>query len=187
MTASQPAKNVYTGSPKSQGEPVYLAVGLLRRPHGVRGEIMLEIRLEHPEQFQPGSTYYVGENHIPLTIKTNRPHQKGILVSFEDILDRDEIGKLRNNHLFVAIADLPALPKGKYYDYQLIGLEIIEKESGKTLGILKEIIKTGANDVYLVKPESGKELLLPVIPEVILDIDLAQSQMSVFLLDGLVD
>jgi 16S rRNA processing protein RimM len=187
MMASKPAKNAYTGSPKTQGEPVYLAAGLLRRPHGVRGEIMLEIRLEHPEQFQPGAVYYVGENHTPITIRTSRPHQKGVLISFEDIHDRDEIGKFRNVHLFAATADLPALPEGEYYDYQLIGLDIIEKETGKALGKLKEIIKTGANDVYLVKPKSGKELLLPAIPDVILDIDLAQSQMSVFLLDGLVE
>jgi 16S rRNA processing protein RimM len=187
MSASQPSKNVYTGSPNSQGEPVYLAVGLLRRPHGVRGEIMLEIQTDHPEQFVPEAIFYVGEKRLPLTIRSSRPHNQGILISFEGIHDRDEIGKLRNQHLLVNIADLPPLPAGKYYDYPLIGLESIENASGKNLGNLKEIIKTGANDVYLVKPESGKELLLPDIPEVILDIDLAQSQMSVFLLDGLVE
>ncbi len=187
MSASQPSKNVHTGSPNSQGEPVYLAVGLLRRPHGVRGEIMLEIQTDHPEQFISGATFYVGKKHLPLTIRSSRPHKPGILIAFEGIHDRDEIGKFRNQHLLVNIADLPPLPEGKYYDYQLIGLEVIEKASGKTLGTLKEIIKTGANDVYLVKPESGKELLLPAIPEVVLDIDLAQSQMNVFLLDGLVE
>ena len=185
MTPSQHAKNTNTGSP-SQGEPVYLAVGLLRRPHGVRGEIMLEIQTDYPEQFKVGAVFYVGEEHALHKITSKRKHNKGLLLSFEGITDRDEIGRFRNNPVYANIADLPPLPKGQFYDYQLIGLTVIEKETGETLGELKEIIKTGANDVYLVKPESGTEILLPAIPDVVLDIDLAEGQMSVYLLPGLV-
>ena len=185
MTPSQHAKNTKTGSP-SQGEPVYLAVGLLRRPHGVRGEIMLEIQTEHPDQFKVGASFYVGEERISFTIASVRTHNKGFLLSFEGINDRDEVGLLRNHYVYANIADLPPLPEGEYYDYQLIGLTVIEEETGETLGELKEIIKTGANDVYLVTSESGTEILLPVIPDVILDIDLAERQMSVYLLPGLV-
>lgn len=173
-----------TGSP--EGEPVYLAVGFLRRPHGVRGEIMLEIQTDHPEQFQVGAKFYVGKEHLPLTIASKRRHNKGLLLSFEGIHDRDEIGRFRNHHLYADIADLPALPEGQFYDYQLLGLEIIEDETGESLGKLTEIIKTGANDVYLVKAESGREILLPAIPDVILDVELAEGKMTVFLLPGLV-
>ena len=185
MTPSQHAKNTNTGSP-TQGEPVYLAVGLLRRPHGVRGEIMLEIQTEHPDQFKTGAVFYIGEEHIAYTIASKRIHNKGFLLSFEGINDRDEISRLRNHYVYANIADLPPLADGKFYDYQLIGLEVIEEESGKTLGVLKEIIKTGANDVYLVRSESGTEILLPAIPDVILDIDLADRKMNVYLLPGLV-
>jgi len=185
MAAAQHAKNTTTGSP-SQGEPVYLAVGFLRRPHGVRGEIMLEIQTDHPEQFMVGATFYVGKEYLPLTIATKRKHNKGILLSFEGISDRDEIGRFRNHYVYANIADLPPLPEGQFYDYQLIGLEVIEEETGEILGKLKEIIKTGANDVYLVTSESGRELLLPAIPDVILDVELAEGKMSVFLLPGLV-
>ncbi len=183
--ASQHAKNTTTGSP-SKGEPVYLALGFLRRPHGVRGEIMLEIQSDHPEQFAVGATFYIGEEHLPLTIATRRKHNKGLLLSFEGITDRDEIGRFRNHYLYAQIVDLPELPDGQFYDYQLIGLEVIERETGEILGKLKEIIKTGANDVYLVKSESGREILLPAIPAVILDVKLAEEKMNVFLLPGLV-
>ena len=186
MTPSQHARNTTTGSP-SNGEPVYLAIGLLRRPHGVRGEIMLEIQTNQPEQFSAGATFYVGKEYLPLTIATKRQHNKGFLLSFEGINDRDEIGCFRNYHIYTKIIDLPSLPEGQFHNHQLIGLKVIEKETQETLGELKEIIKTGANDVYLVKDESGREILLPAIPAVILDVELADRQMSVFLLPGLVD
>lgn len=186
MTASQRKKNANTGSP-SNGEPVYLAIGLLRRPHGVRGEIMFEIKTDFPERIKPGEEFYVGKEHTPLTVATKRSHNKGLLLSFEGINDRDAIGLLRNHSVYVDLNDWEPLPEGSYYDFELIGLQVIEKETEEVLGELKQIIKTGANDVYLVKSESGREILLPAIPEVILDIELADRQMSVFLLDGLLD
>ncbi len=186
MAASRLSKNANTGSP-AEGEPVYLAVGLLRRPHGVRGEIMLEIQTDFPERLKPGETFYIGSERMPLAIATRRQHNKGLLLSFEGINDRDEIGRYRNKSLYVNLADWPPLPEGEYYDYQLIGLDVVVEETGEVLGRLMEIIETGANDVYLVKSESGREVLLPAIPDVVLNIDLAQCQMSVYLLPGLIE
>ncbi len=182
--AKQHTKNTHTGS-SFNGEPVYLNIGFLRRPHGVRGEIMLEIQTEHPEIFIPEAQFYLGEKYIPCTIASSRPHRKGILLSFEGIQDRDKIGQFRNTHVYAKISELPNLEDG-FYDYELIGLEILEDATGKSFGKIKEIIKTGANDVYVVIQESGSEILLPAIPEVVLDIDLAEGIMSVFLLDGLI-
>ena len=186
MIAPQQKMNANTGSP-SNGEPVYLAIGLLRRPHGVRGEIMLEIKTDFPERIKPGEEFYVGKEHAPLTIATRRQHNKGLLLSFEGINDRDAIGRLRNHSIYVNLNDWEPLPEGSYYDFELIGLQVVEKETEEILGELKQIIKTGANDVYLVKSESGREILLPAIPEVILDVELANCQMNVYLLPGLVD
>ncbi len=183
--AKQRTKNTHAGS-SSNGEPVYLNVGFLRRPHGVRGEIMLEIQTEHTEIFLPESQFYLGEQYIPYTIASSRPHKKGILLSFEGIQDRDKVGEFRNTHVYAKTSELPSLPKDEFYDYEIIGLEIIEEETGKSLGTLNEIVKTGANDVYVVKSEDGKEILLPAIPDVVLDIDLVEGRMSVFLLDGLI-
>lgn len=186
MATSRLSKNANTGSP-AEGEPVYLAVGFLRRPHGVRGEIMLEIQTDYPERLKPGEIFYIGDERLPVTIESQRQHNKGLLLSFEGIHDRDEVGRYRNKSLLVNLADWSPLPEGEYYDYQLIGMKVVVEETGEVLGNLIEIIATGANDVYLVKSESGREILLPVIPEVILDIDLAQCQMSIYLLPGLVD
>ncbi len=183
--SAQHARNTHTGS-SSNGEPVYLNVGFLRRPHGVRGEIMLEIQTEHPEIFVSEAQFYLSEEYLPYTITSSRPHKKGILLSFEGIQDRDKVGEFRNTHVYAKISDLPTLVEKDFYDHEIIGLEVIEDGTGKSLGKIKEIIKTGANDVYVVTQESGSEILLPAIPDVVLDIDLAEGKMNVFLLDGLI-
>lgn len=183
MAASEFSKNANTGSPS--GEPVYLVVGLLRRPHGVRGEIMTEIITDFPERLKAGETFYIGDEHIPVTVRSSRPHKKGILLSFENIHDRDEIAAYRSNYLYVDLNDWPPLPEGEFYDFELVGLEVVVEESGEVLGKLTDILETGANDVYVVTTESGQELLLPAIPEVVLDVNLDTAQMSVYLLPGL--
>ena len=183
MAAAELSTNANTGSP--DGEPVYLVVGLMRRPHGVRGEIMLEIITDFPERLKVGEKLYIGDEHLPVTIHSCRKHNKGLLLSFEGITDRDEIGAYRNIYLYVDLNDWPPLPEGEYYDFELLGLEVIVEETGEVLGELVDILETGANDVYVVESESGQEYLLPAIPEVVLDVDLDTAQMKVYLLPGL--
>ena len=183
MAGTEFSTNADAGSPN--GEPVYLVVGLLRRPHGVRGEIMTEIITDFPERLKAGETFYLGDERQPITIRSSRFHKKGILLSFEGIHDRDAIGTHRQKYLYVDLNDWPPLPEGEYYDYELMGLEVVVEESGEVLGTLVDILETGANDVYVVKSETGKELLLPAIPDVILDVNLDTEQMKVYLLPGL--
>ena len=186
MTQTKKTENSNIGSPPN-GEPVYLALGFFRRPHGVRGEILFQIETDYPERIQTGKTYYIGKKRLPIQLNAIRNHNKGLLLQVEGITDRDEIGLYRNQTLYLNIHEWDSLPEGAYYDFELIGLQVIEEKSGNSLGKLTEIIKTGANDVYVVKPESGRELLLPAIPEVILEIELARQEMKVYLLPGLVD
>lgn len=186
MTAPKKSANAEAGSP-SNGEPVYLAVGYLRRAHGVRGEILLDILTDFPERLQPKEQLFVGDQHLPMTLATRRGHAKGLLVSFEGIQDRDEVGHFRNKYVYVLAEDRPSLPEGEYYHHELLGLQVVNEETGETMGELVDIIKTGANDVYVVKSDSGSEILLPAIPDVIRDIDPDRRQMNIRLLPGLID
>lgn len=174
-----------SGSP-SLGGPVYLAVGLLRRPHGLRGDILFEIYTDFPERIRPGTTIFAGDKHQPLKITRRRPHNNGLILGFEGIDTPDEAGKFRATVAYVPTADRPALPAGEYYHHEIIGLTVVD-ESGRELGQLTEIIETGANDVYVVKPADGSDILLPALKEVILSIDLSAKTMRVHLLPGLVD
>ena len=170
------------GSPA--GEPVHLVIGFLRRPHGVRGEIIMDLHTDFPERIRSGRKVLIGENHQPLTLDTVRPHSDGLLVSIRDVDTPEEVGRYRNQWVYVKASDVPPLPEGKHYKYELIDLDVVD-ENGNPLGKLVEILETGANDVYVVRADSGKEMLLPAIPSVILNVDMTQRTMKVHLLEGL--
>ena len=178
-------RGIKTGSPES-GEPVFLAVGKLHRPHGLRGEVFMSEQTDFPERIKPGDVVFVGVEHHPVHIRSRRPHAKGLLVAFDEYHSREDVGELRNKVVFVRADDRPPLPEGEYYHHQLIGLRVVT-DGDLELGILAEILETGANDVYIVRPESGPDVLLPAIEETILDIDLEAGILRVHLLPGLLD
>lgn len=172
------------GSP-SKREPAFLAIGKLRRPHGVRGEMVMSVWTDFPERLLPSVNLYVGESHTVLAIRSVRWHRDDILIAFEEYADRDQVGELRNQIVYVRADDRPALPEGQFYLHQLVGLRVIRDEDDSSLGWIEEIFETGSNDVLIVRMEDGGELLLPDIPSVVLAIDLEQGEMRVHLLPGL--
>ena len=171
------------GSPK--GESVYLAIGFLRRPHGVSGEIIMDLHTDFPERIKAGRKVYVGEKYETLIIDSARAHGNGMLIRLNGCDTPETAGRFRNQWVYVKSTEVPALPAGKVYKHELIGLTVMT-DSGETLGVLNEILETGANDVYVVKNESGAEILLPAIPDVILGIDMDGRLIRVHLMDGLV-
>ena len=178
-----PAKKQSSGSPA--GEPVYLVIGYLRRPHGVQGEVIMDLHTDFPERIKSGRKVLIGEKHHPHTFDTVRPHGDGLLVSFRGVDTPEDVGKFRNQWVYIKASQVPPLPKGQHYQYELIGLDVVD-ENETPLGKLVEILETGANDVYVVRDESGKEILLPAIPSVILNLDMDRRLLRVHLLEGLV-
>lgn len=173
-----------TGSP-AVGEPEYLVVGFLRRSHGVKGDLLMDVHTDFPERLKTGKTVFVGDDYQPMVIASLRMVAAGMLVRFRGIKSPEEAGQFRNTWVYVLTANRPALPEGEYYHHQLIGLNVITDE-GKDLGVLVNVLETGANDVYVVRAADGSEVLLPAIPPVVLEIRLADRQMRVHLLDGLI-
>ena len=171
------------GSP-GEGEPVFLVVGKLRRPHGVRGEIQMEVLTDFPERLVPGMTVFIGEDHQPFQISSCRWHQDSLLMAFQGKSDREEVGILRNSLVYVRTDEIPPLEEGEYYHHELIGLEVRE-ETGAYLGVVTGILETGANDILIVMLDNGAEALLPMIDEVILNVDLKDGEVLVHLLPGL--
>ena len=170
-----------TGSPN--GEPIYLSVGFLRRPHGLRGEIIMDLHTDFPERMKSGRNLFVGEKHKSMTLTNTRPYQSGLLVKFKDIDTPEDAGLYRNQWVYVPAKDVP-LPEGQHYQHELLGLKVVD-ESDSPLGELVEILETGANDVFVVRDDAGKEILLPNIPSVILDLDVGRGFLRVHLLEGL--
>ncbi len=161
---------------------MFLAVGLLRRSHGLKGDMVMEVLTGFPERLRAGRTVFVGETHEPMQIASLRGHEQGRIIGFAGIQTPEETAPLRNQLVFIKAAGLPQLPEGEYYHHELLGLSVVD-ESGSPLGVLAQILETGANDVYLVKTPAGKELLFPAIEDVILEVNLERRQMRVRPLD----
>jgi 16S rRNA processing protein RimM len=174
---SSPENEPKTGSPSSS-EPGFLIVGRLMRPHGVTGELRMDVLTDFPERLHKGITLYLGPEHRPVEVTGLRPSDKALLIRLEGITDRDQAALLRGKEVSIQGGSLPELPEGEYYYHQLIGVQVVD-ESGAELGVLEQILETGANDVYVVKPESGPEVLLPAIESVILSVDVQNRRMTV--------
>ena len=171
--------------PQQGSLPEFLAVGKLRRPHGLKGEILMDILTDFPERLVEGVLLYAGDSRLPLRIRSNRPNDKSMLISFEGYDTPESVGTLRNQIVYVPATDRPPLPEGEYYHHELLGLRVVD-EVGQLLGEVTGILDTGgANDVYQIRTQNGQELLLPDIEEVVLKIDLKAGEMQVHLLPGL--
>lgn len=172
------------GSP-SNGGPEFLVVGKLRRPHGLRGDVLMSVWTDFPERLSPGMILFVGDGHKPLTIHDLRWHRKDMLISFEGYHDREQAGVFRNQVVSVRADELPDLDEGEYYLHEFIGLQVIDATDNKSLGVVVKIIETGANDVFLIRTEDDKELLLPDIESVVKEVDIDQGIMRVIVPTGL--
>lgn len=171
------------GSP-SLGEPVFLVVGKLRRPHGLHGEMAMEVITDFPERIHPGKTVYIGDEHHPVKVRSRRWHGRLLLIAFHQDHKHENAHDFRNHLVYVRSDELPALPDGEYYHHQLLGLRVVS-DDGSLIGHFSKILETGANDVYVVLSESGQEILLPGIDSVIQKIDLERGEIRVQILPGL--
>ena len=159
-----------SGSPQ-KGEPLCVAVGKIRKPHGVKGEVVFEPYPEYSPTLKKKKILLVGDKKEIYTIQNLRRMDQNYLITFEGLDDCDKVSHLRNQIVYIETGHLETLPRGRYYPHQVLGMQVFD-ENGNFVGVLQEVLLTGANDVYVVKPENREEILLPAIESVILDVDL---------------
>ena len=166
-----------TGSPKI-GEPVYLSIGRLGKPHGLDGGVVFYIITDFPERLQVGRKVFIGDEHIPAHINSVKEHSRGLIFHFNEFDTVEQVEKFKSQFVFVDAIELPELPEGEYYHHQLIGVQVFDNQ-GQKIGEIQEILETGANDVYLIKDENQKEILYPVLLNLIEKIDIEKREMVV--------
>ncbi len=166
-----------TGS-LNQSEPVYLAIGRLGKPHGLDGEIAFYILTDFPERLKIGKKVFIGDEHIPAHIHSIKEHSKGFIFQFDEYNHIDQVEKFKSDFVFVETNELPELPEGEYYHHQLIGCSVMDL-NGSKIGVLTEILETGANDVYVIIGEDRKETLYPALLNLIEKIDIENKFMVV--------
>ncbi len=171
---------------EENGRVRWVVIGRLRKPHGLRGEMLLEVLTDYPQaRFYPGAVIHIGPRRIPLTIREVKPHRDGLLLSFEGYPDRTSVEPLRNQWVTIEAEEvIPAREEDVYYDFEVLGAQV-ETEDGRVLGRVVEIIETAGNDVFVVEPSRGPEILLPVTQEVVRRVDAERRVVVVHLLPGL--
>lgn len=146
-----------------------------------RFEEMRNVRLFQPQAEQPAATYQ---------LEGSRFHKDALILKLKGVENISAAESLRGMLIKVSEEELMPLPPGRFYIHQLIGLDCLTT-TGQKLGKIVDVLQTGANDIYVVQPELGvtklKEILIPVIPQVVLDIDPQKNRVLVELLDGLLD
>lgn len=168
----------------------YFAVGRITGPHGLKGEVKVELHTDFPERFTPDTKLFIGEDLTEATIIVARPAKNQMLLLLEGIKDRNQAEALRDEWLFVDEADAVELEEDTYWVHDIVGLQV-QTEEGQRLGTIREVLFTGANEVYVVQTEAtvnqGKDLLLPAIADVVQTVDLPNQMMIVRLLPGLLE
>jgi len=168
--------------------PQYLTLGKISRPHGVRGEVRMRIVTNYPEQLHDLKTVYLGmspddKDIEPVELTKVRFHQDYALLTFKGITNRDQVDRFRKKAVMIDIDSALPLEDGEYYLFQLIGLNVVADD--QEIGIVKEVIETGANDVYVVTSEEYGEVLIPAHEETIIKIDFDTEIITMSLPEGL--
>jgi 16S rRNA processing protein RimM len=183
----KPNKRYHSGSAggtKGSPEPEFLVVGRIIKPHGIRGDLAMKVITDYPERLPEIETLYVGPAFEPYQVKRVRFHAGGTLMLFKGVEDRNAAELLRGMLVYVHIDDAVPLEEGEYYLFQIIGAQVVTGD-GRVIGTLTDFLETGANDVYVITSPDNKEILIPVIPEVIKQVDVDKKVVTINLLDGL--
>lgn len=165
----------------------YVRIGRIVKPQGIKGEVKMAIFTDDPEILLDLDVLYLGRQSRdprPHSLLGVRFHKGYALLTLEGVIDRNEAELLRGVDVFIPQEWLPPLEEGEFYVHQILGLRVVTLD-GEELGTVKDVMFTGANEVYVVHGESHGEVLLPAIDEVIREIDLDAGTMRVQVLDGL--
>lgn len=165
-----------------------LRVGIISSTHGIRGEVKVFPTTDDVQRFRTLKQVFLdtGKEQMELEIEGVKFFKQFVILKFKGIDTINEIEPYRGKDLLVTREHAVPLEEGEYFISDLIGLRVVS-DQGEELGELIDVLQTGANDVYIVKREGKKELLIPAIRQCILQTDLAAQLMTVHLLDGLLD
>ena len=165
-----------------------LRVGVISSTQGVRGEVKVFPTTDEKERFKKLKTVLLdtGKEQISLEIEGVKFFKNMVILKFKGYDNINDVERYRGKDLLITREQAVPLKENENFVADLIGLTV-KTDEGDILGNVKDVLFTGANDVYVVERENGKDILLPAIRQCILDVDLEEQVMTVHLLDGLLD
>ena len=164
----------------------YLRVGVISSTHGLKGEVKVFPTTDDPERFRDLKQVFLdtGKEYLPLKITGVRFFKNQVILKFKEFQDINEVERYRGRDLLITRDQAVPLEENENFITDLIDLEVFD-DTEQRLGILTDVLQTGANDVYVVETDEGKQILLPAIPSCILKVDLENERMLVHVPEGL--
>jgi 16S rRNA processing protein RimM len=166
-------------------------VGKIVNTHGIKGEVRVISRTDFAdERYKIGNTLYIFMDNalepIEVKVKSHRVHKSFDLLSFEGYDNINLVEKFKGALLKVPESQLGELEEGEYYFHEIIGCTVVT-ENGEAIGTVKEILTPGANDVWVVKGKGGKEILIPYIADVVIDVNVKEKTITIRPMEGLLE
>jgi len=188
------SKSSKTEGPEGTGAarddlPETVAVGRVLRPHGVRGEVVVEVLSDVPDRFRKGSRLLGVREGAPATpatliVASSRPHKTGAVVRFEGFADPDQAAVLRGLDLEVPRAEVPKAPAGTYYQYELLGC--LCRDGDTELGRVVEVVEDGGGLMLIVAGE-GRRVPVPFVKEFLRRVDVEVGEIDLALPPGFLE
>lgn len=163
-------------------------VGKIINTHGICGEVRVIRITDFDDRFDVGNTLYVEYNNdlIPLTIEGHRKHKQYDLLHFQGYDRIEDVERFKNTYLKINEEQLTELNEGEFYYHEIIGCEMVTT-NGKLVGNIDHILSPGANDVWVVKQDDGKELLIPYIKDIVKQVNVEEKKVIIEPMEGLLD
>ena len=163
----------------------FLEVGRIVGTHGVRGEMRVECWANSPDFLKKFKKLYLDEGKTAIAVSC-RPHKNIALMTMKGVTSIEEADKLRGKVLYIDRADVK-LEEGEHFVQDIIGLSVTDADSGEVYGVVKDVLKTGCNDVYEMKASDGKLYYIPVIPDILDRFDFDEEKVYIRPMKGLFD
>ncbi len=168
--------------------PDYFKVGIITSTHGVRGEVKVFPTTDDPKRFKrlKEVLLVLPKEQRTLEVESVKFFKNMVILKFKGLDNMNDVEKFRQGTLHVERKNAVRLSRDEYFIADLIDINV-EDENNNRLGVLTDVLETGANDVYVITMADGKELLLPAIKQCILNVDMENRLMTVHVLEGLLD
>jgi len=171
-----------SANPSSDSPLPQVVVGRVLGAWGLKGDLKIETLTDTPDRFRPGSVLYLDGERA--TVERSQPAGGRLVVKLDVVADRTQAESRRGSTLTVPASEVPPLPAGSYYYYQIIGMGVWTDQD-EHLGEVREILPGGGTGVYVVRGDDGKDVLLPARSEVVLDVNVEENRMTVRVPAGL--
>lgn len=166
----------------------FLQIGVISSTHGIKGEVKVFPTTDDVNRFKKLKEVYLdtGKEKLVIHPESVKFFKQFVILKFKEFSNINEVEQYRNKSLLVDREHAVKLRKDEYFIADLIGLSVVTDEEIQ-FGVLKDVLQTGANDVYIVETGEGKEVLLPAIKECVLKVDIEAGEVLVHVMDGLLD